>query len=336
MGDIEELSKIYSEITIDELMTAFYEENERVGKEFQLDISIISKAIDSLISSMEKYEIESKKIMSGTVTITQQIQKFELQKKLIYKQFFEVQNLINRFIGQHILMTYVHVDENGKRELRLFDNDINHLKASEVSNYGRNYAKLGYEVNNHYLLLKNSLSDKDNEGLQNTAKEVEYRYIRYKKRILWKTLNDNWIGYKLTNRGPINEAFTAFYIRSIQLNNSLNENINTFMTYPGLGVISADNANGFLIGDVSMGGVQFAVKGQFGSPQNFKTIIKWLKEIKQDNFSISSLQNFIQRFTIIEQEKARTLVRPMTERSIASMVQFHEDNLLKPFSVFEK
>ena len=147
------------------------------------------------------------------------------------------------------------LDENGKRELRLFDNDISHLKAGEVSNYGRNYAKLGYEVNNHYLLLKNSLSDKDNEGLQNTAKEVEYRYVRYKKRILWKTLNDNWVGYKLTNRGPINEAFTAFYIRSIQLNNSLNENINTFMTYPRLGVISADNANGFLIGDVSMGGV---------------------------------------------------------------------------------
>ena len=55
------------------------------------------------------------------------------------------------------------------------------------------------------------------------------------------------------------------------------------------GVIYADNANGFLIGDVSLGGLQFAVKGAFGSPQSFTMIINWLKKIKEQDFSFEAL-----------------------------------------------
>jgi hypothetical protein len=214
-----------------------------------------------------------------------------LQKDLIYKDFFELQNLINLFIYQKVLMTYVHVDPiTGQREIRLFDNNISQLEVTEVNNYGRTYAKLAYDVSERYLQLKNSLSDAENSGLQTTAAEVEARYVKYKGRILWQ-LNSEWVGYKLYNRGPINEAFTAFYIKEVQLQNELNTNINQFMTsVDPQGVIYADNANGFLIGDVSLGGLQFAVKGAFGSPQNFATVIKELKKMKEQDFSFESLK----------------------------------------------
>ena len=228
-------------------------------------------------------------------------------------------------------MTYVHVDPlTGMREIRLFDNDISHLNVSEVSNYGKHYAKLGYDVGEKYLLLKNSLSDQENFGLQATAAEVEARYVKYKGRILWK-LDNEWIGYKLSNRGPINEAFVAFYLREVQLKNGLSADLHQFMTsIDPQGVINADNANGFLIGDVSLGGLQFAVKGAYGSPQNFAMIVKWLREIKENNFSFESFQNFIHRFKDIEQEKATKLVKPMLKRSISGMISYHRDALLEP------
>jgi len=114
-----------------------------------------------------------------------------------------------------VLITYVHIDDTGKREIRLIDNDLEHLQATTFNNgYGRKWASLGYIVEDHYRLLKNSLSDDENRGLDETAKEVESRYLKYRGKILWK-INSEWYGYKLYNKGPINEAYAAFYIHEI-------------------------------------------------------------------------------------------------------------------------
>ena len=265
-------------------------------------------------------------------SIDRQMTKTEMQKELIYKDFFKLQNLINSFLYQKVIMTYVHVDPlTGKREIQLFDNDTESLMTTEVNRFGKNYAKLSYELGNRYVQLKNSLPDEANEGLQETAKQVTLKYEKYKGRILWK-LQDEIVGYKLNNRGPINEAFVDFYIKEVELKNSLNDNIDIFMrsTNPQ-GVIQADNANGFLIGDVSLGGLQFAVKGAYGSPQNFTLIIDWLEKIQAENFSEQSLIEFIQRFKDEEQERATKLVKPMLKRSISSMIRYHgEEKLLAP------
>lgn len=329
MDDIERISKDYSEITVKELLKDFDEEISSIDlAPLLLDIQI---SIDKLINSIEIYQGQIRLIEAGGGSkINQTVQKLELKKNLIYQDFFILQNKINSFINQKIIMTYVHVDPiTGRRELRLFENNIENLSATIVTNaYGAQYAKLGYELESHYQLLKNSLPDEENKGLQITAMEVEARYERFKHRILWK-YNNNWIGYKLTNRGPINEAFTAFFIHEIQLKNGLHENINTFMTLSPYGVIYADNANGFLIGDVSLGGLQFAVKGAYGSPQNFTLIVKELKKLKEENFSMTSFYNFLERFTEVEREKATSIVKPLSQRSISAMVRHHESELLK-------
>jgi hypothetical protein len=70
----------------------------------------------------------------------------------------------------------------------------------------------------------------------------------------------------MSTRGPINEAFVSFYINNIKFNSDLETNIDYFMLDPTMGAINADNMNGFLIGDVSGGKIQYAVKGEGGSP----------------------------------------------------------------------
>ena len=328
MDDIEKISEEYSILTLNELNKLYHQEIDEFSQDISYQFEEIKRLIDSLIVNMEKYQSQSKMIIDKTIIAAKQ--KLDLKKNLIYNDFFKLQNLINLFIYQKIVMTYVHVDPiTGHRELRIFDNNIANLSIMEVNSYGRNYAKLGYEMQERYLQLKNSLSDKDNVGLQITAQEVENRYAKYKGRILWK-LNNDWYGYKLYNRGPINEAFVDFYLHEVQLKNSLNQNLHQFMlSEKPQGVIRADNANGFLIGDISIGGLQFAVKGAYGSPQNFNQIIQWLKKIKEQNFSLQSFQDFIERFKTLEQEKATSLVKPLSKRSIDAMLRYHEEDLLK-------
>lgn len=335
MPDIEQMSEEFSSITLEDVNQAFYQEIDEFSQDINSQMNRIKYLINSLIVNMELYQSQVKMLPEKTIAAT--MQKLQLKKDLIYKDFFELQNLINLFIYQKVIMTYVHVDPiTGQRELRIFDNDISQLEVKTINNYGRSYAKLGYDIAERYQQLKNSLSDQENSGLQATAAEVEARYVKYKGRILWK-INNEWVGYKLYNRGPINEAFTAFYLKEVQLNNSLGDNVHQFMTsVDPQGVIYADNANGFLIGDISLGGLQFAVKGAYGSPQNFTTIINWLKKIRDQNFSFESFQEFIQRFKEIEQEKATKLVKPLTKRSIDSMIRYHGDKLLEPLSNLTK
>ena len=319
---------------LEEINKNFHIEIDEFSQDINFQFEKIKFLINTLIFNMEMYQSQVKTLSGTDIATTKQ--KLDLKKDLIYKDFFELQNLINLFIYQKIIMTYVQVDPiTGHRELKIFNNDISQLKSMTVNSYGRQYSKLGYDISEKYQILKNSLSEEENYGLQITAAEVEDRYARYRGRILWK-INNEWVGYRLYNRGPINEAFTDFYLKEVQLKNSLMNNIHQFMTSTDpQGVVYADNANGFLIGDISIGGLQFAVKGAYGSPQNFNLIIKWLKEIRDQNFSFDAFQNFIQRFKEEEREKATQLVKPLTKRSISSMLRYHEENLLKDFTQFK-
>lgn len=322
-----------AEVTTQELMDDLYRAADNTGIDLMAESVELKWRIKQLINSMEKYKLEEKKIIASE-PIEQMKQKRQLQKEMIYQDFFRVQNLINHFLGQRVLITYVHIDDTGKREIRLIDNDLEHLQATTFNNgYGRKWASLGYIVEDHYRLLKNSLSDDENRGLDETAKEVESRYLKYRGKILWK-INSEWYGYKLYNKGPINEAYAAFYIHEIQLNNSLHENINTFMVSVPHGCINADNANGFLIGDTSLGGLQFAVKGAFGSAQSFTKIIAELRRIDEQDFSPAAFQEFVNKMKYQEQEKATSLITPLSKRSLSTTLRYHGEELLSSITPY--
>ncbi len=233
---------------------------------------------------------------------------------------------------QKIILTYVHVDPiSGQREIRLYDNSIQDASVTINSYYGREYAKLSYTWGNHYQMLQNALPKEDNNGLQNTAQEVERRYEKYRGKILWLH-NNEWNGYRLYNRGPINESFVGFFIHNIKFNSGIQENIHQFMASNPHGVIYVDNANGYLIGDTSYGGIQFAVKGAFGGPQNFKKVIIELKKL-QNNFSEAAFREFINTFSDEEEKKAKSISTQLTQRSISSMIRYHGEEILKNLTI---
>lgn len=283
-------------------------------------LPIIKEKILHFLDTVEKYENNPK----GIGTIGQQLTRLRNQKEFIYAEFFEIQNLINAFLGQRIVMTYVHVDDEGRREIRISDNDVSHLGITRGTMWNGNpFYKLGYNVESHYQTLKNSLPREDNEALQTTAMEVERRYMEHKKRVLWYYPN-TWKGYQFRTKGPINEAFVDLYVHNIQLRNSLEGNIDTFML-GDYGAIKADATKGFLIGDVSKDGVQYAVKGIFGSPQGTKDIIKAFRKIVDEDFSVASFHQFLYKYTEEElQKNYKPQITELSQRSVNAILRHIE------------
>ena len=315
----EDVANTVSEITHEDLANAVA--SELIGSASLLET--IKHEIKLFLKKVEVYEqitsTKSENIMPMKL-------KLEKQRELIYTDFFRIQNLINIFLGQRIVMTYVHIDDSGKREIRISDNSVENLTIVSGTTWrGNPFWKLGYDFSSRYQTLKNGLPDEDNEGLQNTAFEVERRYSEYKKRVLWYV--GEWRGYKLTTKGPINEAFVNFYVHKIKLEKSMEENINEFMT-GSYGAINADATRGYLIGDVSKDGIQYAVKGAFGSPQGFKEIIKEFKKLYEEDFSDTAFRNFINKFTKEELDKKyKHQIKELSKRSISGIVRWSKQQL---------
>lgn len=328
------------EIFVKELVDRFMEDYGNYASQVvynPIKLSLIKASLKKLIDRCNLYDSVMRDAKQAQV-IVGTVERLELQKDLIYEAFFEVQNLINDYIGQKIVMTYVHVDENtGQREVRIFDNTVANVSVGTFERWsgGATYSKLSYEMVQHYQKLRNSLPEELNRGLQETAQQVDNRFKKYKRRILWKDPNNEWIGYRLTTRGPINEAYVNFYIHEIQLNNSLNNNIHIFMLDSKYGAINADNANGFLIGDVSLGGLQFAVKGKGGGVQNFSNVIAGLQALYQ-NFSHQSVLDFKQKFIDQELKTAKSQLIKMEEKDMQGLIRYHKDKLLKNLPYINK
>ena len=289
-------------------------------------LPLIINKIKDFLKKLEEYD----RIVPNKVgSIGQELKKLELKKEFIYNDFFVIQNLINLYLGQKIVITSVVKNEDGKREIRIVNNDIEHLGIQRGIFKNNPFYKLGYDVSNHYQLLKNSLPEEQNQGLQMTAYEVERRYMTYKHNILWFYPNE-WQGYRSQTKGPINEAFVNFYIHNIQLNNSLEHNINTFMLDNEYGAIKADATKGYLIGDVSSadGSFQYAVKGAFGSPQGVKQIIKEFKKMQEENFSLASFYHFIEKFTTEElNKKYKPQIKMLSRETIDKILSEAQEKL---------
>jgi hypothetical protein len=127
--------------------------------------------------------------------------------------------------------------------------------------------------------------------------------------------------------GPINEAFVNMYVHNVKLTSPLEKDINDFMLDTSYGAIKADATRGFLIGDVAKNGVQYAVKGIFGSPQGTKEVIAAFKDMAKDNFSETSFALFIKKFTYDELHRNyKPQIKELSKRSIASTLRYMSKN----------
>ena len=318
----EQIAEEVKEVTHEDLAAAIY-------SEFPNNLFLqIQDSANRLINAAEAFEKNYtwNKKRWGSIGEIEKILQEEIN--LIYDSFFDFQNLINLSLGQRIVMTYVHVDDNGHREIRVVDNTIDHLVV-EKGMWGKfEYSKIGYDINDHYQKLKNSLPDEKNKILSDTAKEVTRRYDRYKKMVLWKT-NGKWHGYRFRTKGPINEAYVNFFVHNINLIGEEEYRVGRFIADKNYGAIKADSTKGFLIGDVQRDGVQYAVKGRFGGPQAIKEVIDWTKKLRDKGFSPSALREFINYFAYDELEKKyKPHITKQTKETIEKFVNEKEINKL--------
>lgn len=320
-------------ILVEEVIKNYEQQiDEEVAAKLMAQSSVLYGKIEELIQAAEYYDYDIKlREMSQLNAPLQTIQKLRLHRDNVLRLFFEVQNLINEFLGQVIKITYVHIDPiTNRREIHLMDNDIKNIDVKTGhSSRGRTWQSLSYDSHSQFQKLKNSLPDEKNESLENTVINVDHRYNFYKHKVLWR-LGDEWKGYKFATKGPINEAYVNFYINNIQFLQDLEQNIDIFMLDPKFGVVTADNANGFLLGDTSIGGAQFAIKGAGGGPQNITQIIKALK-VLYDNFSPAACLEFINRFKNVEREKASSQLKNgvLSRRSIGGVIGYYGEELMK-------
>ena len=290
------------DVTINELSNSI--SKELIDANFDNIIEHIKAFIKAVQLFEQKYTVDKKALMAkgDYVVVAAAIQ---AEVKLIYELFFQVQNEINAFVGQKIVMTYVHIDEHGRREIRISDNDINHIAAVHHKKWWGDTGHIGpsYVVADGYKKLKNTLPDEKNEGLQYTAAEITRRFQTYKHNVLWYI--GEWRGYTMNSLGPINEAFVNFYVHKIELNKQLEYNIDTYMLDNEYGAIKADATKGFMIGDVQNGPVQYAVKGIGGSPQHYQEVYNSFLKLQEQNFSKAAFLDMIKHYT--EDEMKRNL-----------------------------
>ena len=274
-------------------LTDTFEYNNEVFKELKLAISKFLnsyKVYESLINWEKLAFIEQDIDLAKTICDT--------RRDAIWQDFLEVQNLFNAYLGQTIKLTQVVDDKNGYKHIFVLENNIEHIIGKK---FGNKY-NLVYDMKFHEEQLKNSLPD-NNKTLAETARNVQKRYNNRKKHIVFWKIDGQWYGYKLTTRGPINEAFVNFYIHNYEFNNGKEENIKDYMENKDYGAINADNANGFIIGDVEMGRTLYAVKGKGASPQKIEDIAKDLQQLAQNGFTQQAFEDFKTRWRDIEKEK---------------------------------
>ena len=130
----QNISNKIEEITTEQLEKTLY--NELSKDQF---LKLIKISMEEFLNAVKEYEKKN-----NTFSKNLDILKKQLDEKveIIYSKFFAFQNIINAYLGQKIVMTYVHIDSDGNREIRISENNIEHLVTTQGFSRGKSFAKI--------------------------------------------------------------------------------------------------------------------------------------------------------------------------------------------------
>lgn len=252
----------------------------------------------------------------------------------LMEKVFDFQNIVNAFLGQQIIMTFVYVSpKSGQVTLYKMNNSINELTVNRTSSSRGGYltGRLSTlkKIKQSGAVLTNS-SYTEKKGLDNTFQEVWQRYRISKSHIkmggaayiLWKI--DEWDGVWISGAGPLGEAYLAFFLNKYVFSNNLEPDVKTFMLNKSYGAINADNTSGFLSGDVEFGSTQFGVKMRGAQPLSYLEIIQYAQEILNASDLTQYLQQLKQK---LKQEGSQNMVH-----KIANLNKLEVDSLKNTIS----
>lgn len=343
-----------------ELVQLSMDKIKQAAKNYLLILKTEKEKIKNLENALEvqkKYlreqmsNFNSKAELKSSQTYIEQREKIKQEQKNqstkesimnIYKASLAFQDLLNGFIGQEMIITYL---ASNKSKVEVFNIPLKEAfkqgilniditsKTYEISMRFRGSVskmeKLASDVENIITKMEAGISQEQVGLLDSTYKEVVRRYKTYKginKKgkevgiILWNP-NGKW--YKMTpsSLGDINEAYVAYYLQAKQYSSMgkfLEQNIDIFMQL----VAEVDSAAGLMLGDISKEaqGLEFAVKSAGASVLSIKQIEDLANDIVKAKINKSDLKNL----KIIDAKKGnlRNFVEELTKEEI--------NNTLKP------
>ena len=261
-----------------------------------------------------------------------------VKEKAEYQQLmthvFNFQNLANEFLGQKIIMTFVAISpSSGKVTLYNMDNSVEDLtidkaarsrgghitgrisSLSKIKNASKDIVNTGYNEN-----AKSRLDDTFQEVWQ------RYRISKNKKKlggaayILWYL--GSWDGVWISGAGPLGEAYVAFFVNNYLFSNKIEPNVRDFMLNPQYGSIKADNASGFLKGDIVKDAAQFGVKIKGAQPMSYMDVIKYAQEL----LAASNVETYLKNLQVkLENEGEQNMVKPLSEFAQSSYESLIEE-----------
>lgn len=252
-----------------------------------------------------------------------------LTKKDCLKQMIEAslkfQNQLNQLLDQKVQLVYVYQDENNNPTLFT----INEQELIQGLTYEQNKGKIvgrfrENAIFNQYLknLTQYDLYEKFNLDYFNfTYKQVIWRFNYGKKKksdlIMWLNpmfgnSKTKWLKAAVNKQGDIKQAYASVIldrkINSKKLFNDskLDNNIHSFMEE----VAKVDNQSGLLKGDVTVGKIEYAIKGISAQTLGMQQIIDLAKKIA--NIEKYTKQN-------LEEQKKAFHEKAQTRNHIQSM-----------------
>lgn len=277
-------------------------------------------------------------IKSEDPSATRKFSKKMVQKKEefqnLMQKVLDFQNISNEFLGQHVAMTFVSIaPKTGKVTLYAVDNSIEDIGLDRASkSHGGDITgrykqgiikKLAREIVN---------SNYDSSSLDNTFAETYERYKISKARlklkgaayILWK--ENGWDGAWISGAGPLGEAFVNFFVNEYKFNGMVESNVRDFMMNDQYGAVLADNASGFLQGDVTKGALEFGVKINSATALGYMDIIGYAQDLLnatdveqyllalKDTLREKGVSNMVRPLEGILNEEVENLLEPLEQR----------------------
>lgn len=261
-----------------------------------------------------------------------------VQQKSEYRELmtkvFNFQNIVNEFLGQRIIMTFVAISPvSGKVTLYNMDNSVDDLvigqaAASKGGNVVGRMSSMEKIKSASKLITKSDSTEINKQSLDNTFQEVWQRYRISKNKIkmggaayiMWYL--GTWDGVWISGAGPLGEAYVAFFLNDYLFSNNIEPSVKDFMLNEEYGSIKADNASGFLKGDVVKDAAQFGVKIKGAQPLGYRDIIAYANEMLAASDITTYLQNLSKK---LEDKASHNMVKPLTE-----MIEQNYQSLIGP------
>lgn len=247
-----------------------------------------------------------------------------IKEKAEYQQLmthvFNFQNLANEFLGQKIVMTFVAISpSSGKVTLYNMDNSIENLTLDKAAQSRGGHitgriSSLSKIKNASKDIVNTGYNESDKNKLDQTFQEVWQRYRISKNKlklggaayILWYL--GTWDGVWISGAGPLGEAYVAFFVNNYLFSNKIEPNVRDFMLNPQYGSIKADNASGFLKGDIVKDAAQFGVKIKGAQPMSYMDVIKYAQEL----LKASDVETYLRGLQAkLESEGEQNMVKPL-------------------------